>query len=104
MAFDDAITVYASGVTVNSAATSATYTLPTTTANAPNNAPRYVRVITNGNAAFIKFGPSTVSATTNDALVNGNKDVIFNVWGLTHFAVVQDTAAAKVNVVPLENC
>lgn len=96
---DDAKQIQAVGTTITTSGTSARSAIPnTSSATKPN----YVRVQSNA-FAYIKFGDSGVTATTNDILLSPNEPETFIVSGNTHIAAIQDSAAGKVNVTALEN-
>lgn len=97
--FDDAIRVTATGVTQATSGTAARFAVPVTSAG---TAPRYVRLAAI-NESYAKAGDSTVTATTNDVLVQPSDCVILNVQNCTHISVVQGTTAGRVNAVPLED-
>lgn len=63
---------------------------------------RVVRVMMAGGAGYIKFGGSGVVCTNNDIMINTNETSFFSVAGFTHFAVIQEASAQKVNVIPIE--
>lgn len=98
---ENVITVFAAGSTVaTGAAATAGATIPLNSAGAK---PLYIRV-TATNASYIKLGTSgSVAATSNDVLVQPSDSVILAVGGASHFSVIQDSAAGKVNVLPLED-
>lgn len=97
---DDYITVTAVGSTITTGAASASATIPTDSAG---NIPRYVRVSATA-ACYVKIGVSAATATANDILVQPADAVILAIpSGITKIAAIQDTAAGKCNVVPLEN-
>ena len=47
-------------------------------------------------------GGSGTTCTVNDLLLSPNMFVRLNVQGFTHIAYIQETAAAKINITPLE--
>ena len=47
-------------------------------------------------------GSSGTTCTVNDLLLSPNMSVRLNVQGFTHIAYIQETAAAKINITPLE--
>lgn len=101
--FDDAITVTATGTTQATAGTSASIALSTIpTAAGGTNTARYVRIAAI-NESYVKVGDSSVTATTNDVLVQPADAVILRVQGCTHVAFIQGASAGKVNIVPLED-
>jgi hypothetical protein len=95
----DFLSVNATGVQVTSGAASAVVALP---ANAATRAPKHVRIQANG-YAYIRPGTAGTTATVNDIMVSGSQDLIIYVGGFTHIAYLQETAAAKINITPLED-
>ncbi len=93
------LTVFATGFTAATGASSARTALPV---NSAGENPRYIRVA-GINERYVKPGPSTVTATANDMLIQPADSAILAVNGCTHIAYIQGTSAGKVNVVPLEN-
>lgn len=90
--------VVAVGTTLTSSGSSQQGTVPTT---ADGRAARFVRV-TASTLAYIKFGADApVTCTINDILITSTPSV-FPTNGCGFFAVLQETAASKVNVVPVE--
>ena len=66
--------------------------------------PRYVRVAARSEC-YAKIGTSTVTATTNDILIQPADSVILHIpMGITHIAYIQGVSAGQINIVPLENC
>ena len=97
---DDFITVTATGSTIATSATSTSVTIP---AASSGEIPRYIRVSATA-ACYVKLGVSAATATANDILVQPADAVVLHVpSGVTKIAAIQDTAAGKCNVVPLEN-
>jgi hypothetical protein len=95
---DELLTVNATGVQVTSGAASAVVAIP----NAADGArARFVRVQATGNC-YVRPGTSGTACTVNDILLSPNTDLRLNVQGFTHIAYLQETAAAKINVSPLE--
>ena len=98
---DDFITVMATGASITTGGTTARVALPTALSG---EIPRYVRV-SSLNACYVRLGISTVNAVATDTLIQPADSVIMQVpSGITHMAAIQDSAAGKVNIVPLENC
>jgi hypothetical protein len=94
------IAVNSVGVTITTSGTSASATIPT---SSDGNPPRYVRVSSTA-AAYVKLGTAAATATTNDMLIQPADAVILHIpGGVTKIAAIQDSAAGKVNVVPLDN-
>ncbi len=91
------VSVSATGTTVTSgAAASAAAAIPN---SASGTKAKWVRV-TCSTLAYIKFGDATVAATANDALVSSTPSFFF--VPQSHFSVIQETAGAKVNIVPVD--
>lgn len=97
--FDDARHIQAAGTSIATSGTSANAAIPNT---ASGTRPNYVRVQVTA-FAYIKFGASGVTATTNDILMSPNEPEVFTVSGNTYIAAIQQAAAGSVNVTPLEN-
>ncbi len=97
--FDDAIRVTATGFNAATGASSAATAIPNTAAG---TAPRYIRVA-GINECYVKVGPSTVTATNGDVLIQPADAVILNVQGCTHIAYIQGASAGRISVVPLED-
>lgn len=95
-----AMHIVSTGVSAATGAASARSAIPV---DASGNRPKYIRVA-GRNECYVKVGDSTVTATTNDVLVQPADAVILQVTtGHTHIAYIQGTAAGQVNIVPLEN-
>lgn len=93
--------IFQTGFTVSSGATSARTALPT----AANSVPvKYVRVAAQGES-YVKLGDSTVTATSQDILVQPADSLLLATNGATHIAYIQGGAAssARINVQPVEN-
>ncbi len=87
-----------------SAATGGTSARTAIPVNGSGQVPSFIRVAAR-NECYIKVGDSSVTATTNDILVQNADSVILQVGrGNTHIAYIQGTAAGQVNVTPLDNC
>lgn len=86
------------GITVASGAASAQTAIPV---NSAGVVAKYVRVAATV-AAHIRFNKTTAVATANDTLLMPGDAVVVNVQNYDVFAVIQDTAAGFVNVVPIE--
>jgi hypothetical protein len=97
----EAVTYIGGGTQVTAAATSANVAIPTTTSG---KTARFVAVQTVGTTyAYVKFGPTnTVAATVGDFPVSSNELRIFDVTGQSFMAYIQETAAAKINLCPIE--
>lgn len=99
LAYDDAYQVGATGNTVTSGAGSANITIPNTVNGVRA---RFVRLQVTGNL-YVKFGLAGVVATTNDMLLSPNFDVIVSCYAFTTIAYIQEAAASKLNITPLES-
>src|SRR5438270_1224762 len=95
---DSELSVNAAGSQVTSGAASARVAIPTA---ADGNIARHVRVQALA-TAYVRPCNSSGTATVNDILVTPNEHLILNVQGFTHIAYIQETAAAKINITPLE--
>ena len=98
---ENAIKITVDGSTVTSGAASASIALPV---NAAGTAARIIRVLcpVEASYAFVKVGNSTVTATTNSIAVNMEEPVYLDTTGCTHIAYIQGSAAAIINIVPIE--
>ena len=99
---DSAVTIVKVGTQLASgASTSAATAIPT---NSSGLVPTKVRVSATA-AACIRFGVSaTVVATTGDAMVQPGDSQLFRIpLGVTHFAVIQVSAAGLVQISPIED-
>lgn len=94
----DFFTIIATGTQVTTGAASARVAIPN---NGAGVVAKYVRLQGIANA-YIRPGDSTVVAAATDILLSPNEAVILNVQGMTHIAYIQETAATKVNITPLE--
>ena len=88
------------GFSAATGAASARSAIPT---DGSGNRPNYIRVAAR-NECYVKLGDSSVTATTNDILVQNADSVILRVGKAdTHIAYIQGVAAGQVNVSPLDN-
>ena len=92
------ISVSAVGTTVTTGATASAAAVIPNTGN--GGRAKAVRIVSE-TSGHIKFGGSAVAATANDILVTSTPQIIW-VAGFTHFSVIQNTAAAKINVIPVD--
>lgn len=98
--YDDFVTIVAPSANITTGAASASITIPTTSSG---EYPRYIRV-SSINAAYVKLGTTSATAVAGDILVQPADALILHVpSGYTKIAAIQDAAAGKVNVAPLEN-
>jgi hypothetical protein len=71
----------------------------------PNNASaviaKYVR-LTSTTQCYVKPGFVGSTCTVNDALITAGESLILNVHGYTHICHLQETAACKLTITPLE--
>lgn len=93
------VSITAPGFSAATGAASASTAIPVDSAG---NKPRYIRVA-GINACYVKLGQSGVVATNADVLIQPADREIMTVSGATHIAYIQDSAAGRVSVVPLEN-
>jgi len=98
MASFDSLTIGATGVQVTAGASSATVAIPN---DAQGNRARVVRLQSTGNA-YVRPGFSGTTCTVNDALLGANQALVLNVKPFTHIAYLQETAGAKISIVPVE--
>lgn len=95
-----AISVHAAGVThATTISTSVGGAIPGTSVG---TRPKMVRFAATA-AAYVRLGPATTTATNANALVLPGDPLILEVAGNTHYAVIDDGVACKVNVTPLED-
>jgi len=95
----DVITIAQDGTTVTTGAASARVPIPN---DQSGNRPLYIRVAATADSR-IQMGGSAVNATANSMLVQPADSVILAVAGHTHLAYIQGSAAATLNVTPLED-
>jgi hypothetical protein len=98
MANFDFMSVNATGQQVTSGGTSAVVALPV---NAAGKSPKHVRLQCTGNV-YVRPGGAGTTCTVNDILLSPNNDVFLDTANFTHLAYLQETAAAKINITPLE--
>lgn len=95
------ITVTSAGSTIATGAASASIAIPVASSG---EIPRFIR-LSSSNGVHARLGTAAVAATANDMLVNVSDAVILTVpRGVTHIAAIQEAAAGKLNVTPLEDC
>ena len=99
MAPFEIFSVNATGTQVTTGAASATVALPT---NAAVKSPKHVRLQSTGNC-YVRPGIVSTTCTVNDILLSPNNHLILDVANFTHIAYLQETAAAKLNITPLES-
>jgi uncharacterized alpha/beta hydrolase family protein len=86
------------GTTVTSAATTANTAIPN---DSTGTTAKWVILTGTGNV-HVKLGPTnTVTATANDLMV-GTVPIVINTRGNSFIAYIQETAAAKLNIAPVE--
>lgn len=96
----DFYTLIAPAADIATSGTSSRIAIP---AASSGEIPRYIRVSSTV-AARVRLGISTVTAVGSDVLVQPADAMILQVpQGVTHIAAIQDSAAGKVNIAPLEN-
>jgi len=96
---DDFYTIIAPAADIGTSGTSARIAIPTASSG---EIPRYIRVSATA-AARVRLGGATVTAVGSDALVQPADAMILSTNGSTYIAAIQDSAAGKVNIAPLEN-
>jgi hypothetical protein len=98
MANFDFMSVNATGVQVTSGGTSARVAIPN---NAAGKQAKHVRLQCTGNV-YVRPGDASVTCTVNDILLSPNNDVFLDTANFSNIAYLQETAAAKINITPLE--
>lgn len=97
--YDDAYRPGPTGITVTSGAGSASTSVPLSSDGVKRA--RFVRLQVTGNL-YVKFGKGATTATANDMLLSPNFDVVVACAQYDTIAYIQETAAAKLNITPLE--
>jgi len=95
---DNAYQPGATGSTVISGAGSATVAIPN---DSSGNKARLVRLQVTGNL-YVKFAKGAATASNQDMLLSPNYDVIVNCMQYDNIGYIQEAAAAKLNITPLE--
>jgi len=95
----DAYTVNAAGLQVTTGAAAAVAAIPV---NAAGKVPKHVRLQALANC-YVRPSTSTPNCSVNDILLTPNEQVILNVASFTHISHLQEVAAAKFNITPLES-
>jgi len=98
---DGALTYNGNGVQVTSGAASATVAIPNT---ADGNKAKYVLLICPSGYVYVKPVITSGTATANDVPIvsTGSTQIILYVKQYTHIAYIQGSAAAPLNIIPLE--
>lgn len=92
---------HAAGADITTGAASARIAIPVCSSG---EVPRFIRVACTVAARF-RLGTVAITAGAADVLLMPNDALTMTVpLGVTHIAAIQDTAAGKVNVAPMENC
>jgi hypothetical protein len=92
--------VIATGVSITTSGTSASTTLPN---GADGTIPKYVRIAATA-AAHVRFGKTSATAVVTDILIQpGDAQIVAVPGGTDTVAAIQNAAAGKVVVTPLEN-
>jgi hypothetical protein len=99
MANFSVLQVSAVGVQVTTGAASAQTAIPVAGGGVT---PKFVRLQALANC-YVRCGVVGVVATVNDLLLSPNEAVILNVRGCSTIASIQETAAAKFNITPLDD-
>lgn len=95
----EAVGISVTGVTVASGAASARVAIPTFSGGVY---PKYVRIAAS-NAAYVKIGDSTVTASAGDFVVQPGDALVVKAHGHTHVAALQQTTAGTVQISPLDD-
>lgn len=96
---DNAYQPGATGITVTSGAGSASQAIPADSTGVGHA--KLVRLMVTGNL-YVKFTRGAGTATANDMLLSPNFDVVVNCKQYDTISYIQETAAAKLNILPLE--
>jgi hypothetical protein len=96
--YEGAYSVGAVGVQVTSSGASQLVAIPSTSAGIRA---RFVRLQVIG-SAYVRPVVTTGTCTVNDILLSPNFDVILDVTPYTHIAYLQEAAAARISITPLE--
>lgn len=101
MLTQEAKSVGAAGTTVTSGAASANASLPT---DAAGRNPKICLFTCNsaGGSLYVKIGQAGLTATANDIAITFGAPQVLKTVGCTTFAYIQEVAASKLNVIPLE--
>lgn len=94
----NALHVAVAGLTVTTAAASASSAVPN---NSAGVRARCVRLASPGNV-FVKLGNGATTCTTNDVMVLAGQDVIINTANFNTIAYLESTVGALLNITPLE--
>lgn len=86
------------GTTTTTSGVSQSVSVPNT---ADGNRARCVMAVATGNV-YIKFTKGAGTCTTNDLMLAANMPQLFNCTQFDTYSVLQETLAAKINVVPIE--
>jgi hypothetical protein len=95
---DDFLIISAPGVQVVTSGTSAVTPIPN---NASGTRAQRVRLQALANC-YVRPGTASTVATTGDILLSPNEALVLDVRNYTHIASIQETAAAKFNISPVE--
>lgn len=98
MRSNQALTVAASGVQVTAGASSAVVAIPN---DAQGVRARRVRLLATG-TLYVRPGFSGTTCTASDILLGPNEAVVLEVKAFTHIAYLQEAAAPKLNITPIE--
>jgi hypothetical protein len=98
MADIDFITVNATGTQVTTSGTSAATAIPNDASGTRAKVVRLQALAT----CYVRPGFSGTTATVNDILLSPNEALLLYVKQFTHIAAIQETAAAKFNITPVE--
>lgn len=99
MANHDFLTVTTSGANITTGAASTSINIPVCSSG---EIPTFIRVAST-NACYVKMGVGSATASANDLLIQPADSAVLSVpRGVTRIAAIQDSAAGKVSIVPLE--
>lgn len=93
--------VYTTGITTGTTVTSGASTASAAVPNDSTGKAAGRVMLVSTATVHVKFGGSGVTATANDLMV-GTTPIVVNCQGNSNFAYIQETAAAKLNVSPVE--
>jgi hypothetical protein len=94
---DDVYAIVGTGASITTSATSQSVAIPT---DSSGGKARFV-VISVTQAAYVRPGNSSVTATTTDIICNANEKTVLNVAGCTNIAALQQGSSGNVTIVPV---
>ena len=98
---DGSITIVSTGVSIANSTTSSRVAIPT---DSSGSIPGYVRVAST-NQMCMRAGNASVTATTNDTLVQNADAIILRTLGMTHIAAISANGGTSgyLQISPLED-